>query len=81
MPISWTPIGGHGVTLIGMDDMGTEYTYDDVVFIADSGDTWDNYMDGYNVISAQMFYRQWHGNPAPGKATNAQQYNLIIKTN
>ncbi|MBO5867142.1 MAG: hypothetical protein J6Q55_03740, partial [Clostridia bacterium] len=81
MPISWTPIGGHGVTLIGMDDMGTEYTYDDVVFIADSGDTWDNYMDGYNVISAQMFYRQWHGNPAPGKETNAQQYNLIIKTN
>ncbi len=49
---------GHFVTVIGYDDMGTKYIYDDVFIIADSCDYWDGYQDGYNVFSAYKFFRQ-----------------------
>ena len=49
---------GHFVTVIGYDDMGTDYIYDDVFVIADSCDYWDGYQDGYNVFSAYKFFRQ-----------------------
>ena len=49
---------GHFVTIIGIDDMGTDYIYDDVVILADSADYWDGYQDGYNVISAYKFFTQ-----------------------
>jgi len=79
IPIAWTPIGNHGVVLIGYDSMGTDYIYDDVVFIADSADNWDNYTDGYNVVSAPLFYRHFYGNADPGKSIYAQQYNVFWK--
>ena len=40
--------------------MGTEYIYDDVIMLADSGDSWDHYEDGFDTYSATMFYRQWY---------------------
>ena len=49
---------GHFLTVIGMDDMGTDYIYDDVVITADSCDYWDGHQDGYNVFSAYKFYSQ-----------------------
>jgi len=49
---------GHYLTVIGIDDMGTDYIYDDVVITADSCDYWDGYQDGYNVFNANKFYRQ-----------------------
>ena len=49
---------GHYLTVIGYDDMGTDYIYDDVIITADSCDYWDGYQDGYNVFSAYKFYRQ-----------------------
>ena len=48
--------GGHWVTVIGYDDMGTENIYDDVIIISDSSDYWDHYQDGYNTYSAFNFY-------------------------
>lgn len=47
-----SPSGGHYITIIGYDDMGTDYIYDDVLVIADSSDYWDGYQDGYNMYSA-----------------------------
>ncbi len=49
---------GHFLTVIGYDDMGTDYIYDDVIIAADSCDSWDGYQDGYNVYSAYKFFRQ-----------------------
>lgn len=49
--------GGHWVTIIGLDDMGTSNIYDDVIIISDSSDYWDHYQDGYNTYPATAFYR------------------------
>ena len=65
---------GHFITIIGYDDMGTEYIYDDVIIVADSDDCWDGYQDGYNVFSAYKFFRQ-HTNQGYG---NLQSF-LVIK--
>lgn len=51
--------GAHFVTIIGYDDMGTEYIYDDVLIIADSSDYWDGYQDGFNIHSATQYYYQF----------------------
>ncbi len=60
---------GHYVTVIGHDDMGTDYIYDDVVIAADSCDYWDGYQDGYNVYSATKFFTQH---------TNSGQSQIVI---
>lgn len=73
MPISWRPHGGHWEVIIGIDTMGTDYIYDDVIFLADSSDNWDHYQDGYNTLPATMFYRQWYN----GSFTYNQQYNVF----
>lgn len=76
LPISHRPHGGHWEVLIGYDDMGTsEYIYDDIIILADSGDSWDHYQDGYNVYSASLFYRQWYN----GSFTYNQQYVVFDK--
>ena len=54
---------GHYVTIIGYDDMGTDYIYDDVFVIADSSDYWDNYQDGYSVYPANQIFNQLCGGP------------------
>lgn len=60
MPISWRPHSGHWEVIIGIDNMGTDYIYDDVIILADSADNWDHYQDGYNTLPATMFFRQWY---------------------
>lgn len=73
MPVSWRPHGGHWEVIIGYDDMGTDYPYDDVLILADSGDSWDHYQDGYNTYAATQFYAQWFN----GSFTYNQQYNVF----
>ena len=75
MPISFRPHSGHWEVIIGYDDMGTEFIYDDVVVLADSGDSWDHYQDGYNTMPATLFFRQWYN----GSFTYNQQYNFFDK--
>ena len=48
--------GGHLAVVIGFDDMGTDYMYDDVAIVADSSDYWDHYQDGYCTWSANQLY-------------------------
>ena len=57
--IAWRPNGGHWTVIIGYDTCGTDYLYDDVIIMADSGDTWDHYQEGYNVNPATLVYRHW----------------------
>lgn len=75
MPVSWRPHGGHWEVIIGIDTMGTDYIYDDVLVLADSHDTWDHYQDGYNTLPANLFYRQWYN----GSFTYNQQYCIFDK--
>ena len=72
-----SPSGGHFVTIIGHDDMGTEHIYDDVLIIADSSDYWDGYQDGYNMYSATQYYRQF----ANGGTGYLYQCLVIYKNN
>ncbi len=53
--IAWNDWGGHWVTIIGYDNMGTEAYNDDVFIIADSYDTTDHNQDGYGIIPAERF--------------------------
>lgn len=73
MPVSWRPHVGHWEVIIGYDDMGTDYPYDDVLVLADSGDSWDHYQDGYNTLAATQFYNQWFN----GSFTYNQQLNVF----
>ncbi len=73
MPISWRPHGGLWEVIIGYDNMGTDYIYDDVIVLADSHDTWDHYQDGYNTLPAALFYPQWYN----GNFTYNQQYCIF----
>ena len=50
---------GHYLTVIGVDDMGTDFLYDDVIITADSSDYWNSYQDGYDVFSACKFFSQF----------------------
>ena len=70
-----SPSGGHYVTIIGYDDMGTSHIYDDVVIIADSSDYWDGYQYGYNIYSATQYYRQLLG----GGSTHLYQCLVIYR--
>ena len=54
--------GGHWVTIIGIDDMGTDNIYDDVIITSDSSDYWDHYQDGYATYSATGLYRNHYSN-------------------
>lgn len=72
-----SPSGGHFVTIIGYDSMGTEHIYDDVLIIADSSDYWDGYQDGYNMYSATQYYRQF----ANGGTSYLYQCLVIYKNN
>jgi len=64
---------GHYMVVIGMDDMGTDFIYDDVIITADSSDYWDGYQDGYGVHNANKFFRQ-HTN----SNYKTQQANIVI---
>ena len=73
MVVSTNLGSGHFLTVIGFDDMGTDYIYDDVFITADSCDYWDGYQDGYNVFSAYKVYTQ-HTNSS---GSRLQAHNVI----
>jgi hypothetical protein len=60
LTVCFKPHSGHWEVIIGYDDMGTPYVYDDVVILADPHDTFDHYQDGYNTLPAMLFFRQWY---------------------
>ena len=52
--------GGHWMTLIGYDDMGTSYTGDDVLIFADPYDITDHYQDGYYIFPLSSLYNVFY---------------------
>lgn len=52
-------LGGHWTVIIGIDTMGTETSYDDVIIMADPFDLGDHRQDGYTVQNLHSFLRMW----------------------
>ncbi len=65
--VSWEDWRGHWQTIIGLDTMGTESSYDDVVIFADSYDVTDHYQDGYYIYPFGRFYDMWREGPCTEK--------------
>lgn len=74
--VDWCISSGHWTTIIGYDNMGTPSDYtDDVLIMADSGDSGDHYQDGYMVFGAQRFFRMWkESTPFDGEEVYKQEY-------
>ncbi len=51
--------GGHWRVIIGVDTLGTDDLYDDVLIFADPYDTSDHNQDGYTFGSLDRFYWMW----------------------
>ena len=56
MTVDW---GGHWEVIIGIDDLGTESTSDDIIILADPYDTTDHRQDGYTIFSLERYYALW----------------------
>ncbi len=69
--------GGHWMTLIGYDDMGTDDTGDDVLVFADPYDSSDHNQDGYYVVSFERYYDAWFDAHYLDKDHNLKQYVKI----
>lgn len=52
-------LGGHWTVIAGIDTMGTETSYDDVIIMADPFDWGDHRQDGYTVYNLHSFLRMW----------------------
>ena len=50
---------GQYAAVIGVDDMGTEETNDDVIILADAYDTTDHLQDGYTIWGLDRFFHLW----------------------
>ena len=74
-PISFGANSGsaHFITVIGFDDMGTDYIYDDVIITSDSADFNDHFQDSYVVYPATAFYRH----DTSGSQKTLQQYAVV----
>ena len=62
--------GGHWRVIIGIDTMGTENIYDDVLIFADPFDTSDHNQDGYAIGSLDRFYSMWFDSLLPKSERN-----------
>lgn len=76
---------GQAAAIIGIDDMGTEDTNDDVIILADSYDTTDHLQDGYTIWGLEKFYALWQYTKIPFYETddnlNHGQFILIKNPN
>lgn len=67
--VDWIDWAGHWQVIIGYDTMGTDDNFgDDVLILADSYDTSDQYQDGYYIFPAERFYYMWEEGSCTGKA-------------
>ncbi len=57
--VEWIDYGGHWVTVVGYDTMGTESPRDDVIYFADPADGVDGTRDGLTSFNARRFNAMW----------------------
>lgn len=71
--------GGHWLTIIGYDDLGTSTPVDDTLIFADSYDVSDQYQDGYSTRNAYRYFSEWVDALVMPKDQRIQQYIAIEK--
>jgi hypothetical protein len=57
--VEWIDWGGHWVTVVGYDTLGTESPRDDVIYFADPADGIDGTRDGLTSANARRFDAMW----------------------
>jgi hypothetical protein len=57
--VEWIDWGGHWVTVVGYDTLGTESPRDDVIYFADPADGVDGTRDGLTSSNARRFDAMW----------------------
>jgi hypothetical protein len=74
---------GQYAAIIGIDNLGTPDTNDDVLILADAYDTTDHLQDGYTVWSLEKFYNLWQYSVIPfykdDESINHGQWILVKK--
>lgn len=73
--IEW---GGHWRVIIGVDTMGTENLYDDVLIFADPYDTSDHKQYGYTIGSLDRFYSMWFAHDLLPKREHNQPWLIAM---
>ena len=75
--------GGQYAAIIGIDNLGTTETNDDVLILADAYDTTDHLQDGYTIWSLEKFYHLWQHTVIPfykdDESLNHGQWILVKK--
>ena len=71
--VSWVDWAGHWQTVIGLDTMGSDSPYDDVLIFADSYDVTDHYQDGYYIFPLGRFFYMWREGPCTEKLIPYEQ--------
>ena len=57
--VDWVDWAGHWQVVIGLDSVGTDDPYDDVLILADPYDITDHCQDGYYVFPFGRFFNMW----------------------
>ena len=74
---------GQYAAIIGIDNLGTPDTNDDVLILADAYDTTDHLQDGYTIWSLEKFYNLWQYTVIPfykdDESINHGQWILVKK--
>lgn len=65
--VDWEDWAGHWQVAIGVDTLGTEDPYDDVLILADPYDITDHYQDGYYIYPLGRFFDMWREGPCAQK--------------
>lgn len=73
--IEW---GGHWRVIIGVDTMGTDELYDDVLIFVDPYDTSDHKQDGYTIGSLDRFYSMWFAHDLFPKREHNQPWLIAM---
>lgn len=69
--------GGHWLTIIGYDDLGTQTPIDDMLIFADSYDVSDQHQDGYSTRNSYRYFSEWVDALVMPKDQRIQQYIAI----
>jgi hypothetical protein len=74
---------GQYAAIIGIDNLGTPDTNDDVLILADAYDSTDHLQDGYTIWSLEKFYNLWQYSVIPfykdDESINHGQWILVKK--
>ncbi len=76
--VDWVDWAGHWQVVIGIDTVGTEDPYDDVLIMADPYDITDHFQDGYYAVPFGRFFYMWREGPCAQKDVPYEQPFIVV---